>query len=162
MVITPKLELLRQMDGYLTGMRRALTQEHTRVLGGHGASVNDLRLLEYVFLQPDGALQNDIATHFGLDRATVSRVLNRLREAGHVEVEVDPSDRRARIVRITLAGAAYHRQLMAVVTEIVERQFASVTEAQLNAALDALRLIAQTIGVEIDLSPDQCGLAPEL
>ena len=62
-------------------------------------------LLAHVAERP-GARGSDLATFFGVGRATVSRQLSRLAELGLVERTVDPEDSRGQRITLTPDGAA--------------------------------------------------------
>ncbi|WP_369370680.1 MarR family winged helix-turn-helix transcriptional regulator [Promicromonospora sp. Populi] len=62
-------------------------------------------LLAHIAERP-GARGSDLATFFGVGRATVSRQLSRLFELGLVERTVDPDDSRGQRITLTPDGAA--------------------------------------------------------
>ncbi|WP_275002024.1 MarR family winged helix-turn-helix transcriptional regulator [Promicromonospora iranensis] len=62
-------------------------------------------LLAHISERP-GARGSDLATFFGVGRATVSRQLSRLVELGLVERTVDPEDSRGQRITLTPDGAA--------------------------------------------------------
>ena len=62
-------------------------------------------LLAYIAERP-GARGSDLATFFGVGRATVSRQLSRLVELGLVERTVDPEDSRGQRINLTQDGVA--------------------------------------------------------
>ncbi|GII98471.1 DNA-binding MarR family transcriptional regulator [Sediminihabitans luteus] len=62
-------------------------------------------LLAHVDSNP-GVRGSDLATHFGVGRATVSRQLARLEELGLIQREVDPEDSRGQLLTLTDEGAA--------------------------------------------------------
>lgn len=53
-----------------------------------------------------GTRGSDLASHFGVGRATVSRQLSRLAELGLVQREVDPEDTRGQRITLTPDGEA--------------------------------------------------------
>jgi DNA-binding MarR family transcriptional regulator len=62
-------------------------------------------LLAHIAERP-GTRGSDLATFFGVGRATVSRQLGRLAELGLVERTVDPEDSRGQRINLTPDGAA--------------------------------------------------------
>jgi len=62
-------------------------------------------LLAHIAERP-GARGSDLATYFGVGRATVSRQLSRLAELGLVERTVDPDDSRGQQITLTPDGSA--------------------------------------------------------
>ncbi|MFV2143673.1 MULTISPECIES: MarR family winged helix-turn-helix transcriptional regulator [Isoptericola] len=62
-------------------------------------------LLAHIAMNP-GTRGSDLAAHFGVGRATVSRQLSRLAELGLVHRETDPEDTRGQQITLTDDGAA--------------------------------------------------------
>ncbi|AEG43167.1 DNA-binding MarR family transcriptional regulator [Isoptericola variabilis J7] len=62
-------------------------------------------LLAHISMHP-GTRGSDLAAHFGIGRATVSRQLSRLVALGLVRREVDPEDTRGQRITLTEDGAA--------------------------------------------------------
>ncbi len=62
-------------------------------------------LLAHISMNP-GTRGSDLAAHFGIGRATVSRQLSRLVALGLVRREVDPEDTRGQRITLTEDGAA--------------------------------------------------------
>ncbi|WP_277207835.1 MarR family winged helix-turn-helix transcriptional regulator [Isoptericola croceus] len=61
-------------------------------------------LLAHIAMNP-GTRGSDLAAHFGVGRATVSRQLSRLSELGLVHRETDPEDTRGQQITLTKDGA---------------------------------------------------------
>ncbi|GAB2450182.1 MarR family winged helix-turn-helix transcriptional regulator [Xylanimonas ulmi] len=62
-------------------------------------------LLAHIHLHP-GTRGSDLAAHFGVGRATVSRQLSRLADLGLIHREVDPDDTRGQLITLTDDGEA--------------------------------------------------------
>ncbi|PFG41863.1 MarR family transcriptional regulator [Isoptericola jiangsuensis] len=62
-------------------------------------------LLAHIAKNP-GTRGSDLAAHFGVGRATVSRQLSRLESLGLVQRRVDPADTRGQLITLTDDGAA--------------------------------------------------------
>ena len=107
---------------YLTIGRLSRSLRQASVTGpGHGAISALATLVRY------GELRlGDLAAKEGVAAATMSRIVAGLAEAGHVEREQDPADRRAWLARPTEQG----RQLLADVR--------SKRVGELSRRLDAL------------------------
>lgn len=65
-------------------------------------------LLAHIAMNP-GTRGSDLAAHFGVGRATVSRQLSRLAELGLVHRETDPEDTRGQQITLTDDGEARFR-----------------------------------------------------
>ena len=62
-------------------------------------------LLAHIHVHP-GTRGSDLAAHFGVGRATVSRQLSRLADLGLIHREVDPDDTRGQLITLTPDGEA--------------------------------------------------------
>ncbi|QAY64232.1 MarR family transcriptional regulator [Xylanimonas allomyrinae] len=62
-------------------------------------------LLAHIHMHP-GTRGSDLAAHFGVGRATVSRQLSRLADLGLIQREVDPDDTRGQLITLTRDGEA--------------------------------------------------------
>lgn len=148
MKIPRKVALLRHMETQIYEIRRSLTSEYSRLLGPRGTTLHEVSVLDLVRRFPNMS-QQAIVNRLNLDPATVSRVVNRLRENGYVEVDVDPDDRRGRLVRATPIGENFHCVVSGDLVMHIESQFSDVTAQQLEAAIIALERLASTLGVEV-------------
>jgi DNA-binding MarR family transcriptional regulator len=79
-------------------------------------------LLAHISMNP-GTRGSDLAMHFGVGRATVSRQLARLEELGLISREVDPDDTRGQLISLTAMG---------------EASFSRARESRVNAFRDSL------------------------
>jgi DNA-binding MarR family transcriptional regulator len=62
-------------------------------------------LLAHIHMHP-GTRGSDLAAHFGVGRATVSRQLSRLADLGLIHRQVDPDDTRGQLITLTADGEA--------------------------------------------------------
>ncbi|WFB10173.1 MarR family winged helix-turn-helix transcriptional regulator [Streptomyces sp. LX-29] len=84
--------------------------------------------------------QSELIKLLDLDPSTVSRMVQRLEQAGFVCRAPDPADRRAALVRTTEAGEALRAEVAAAWTELEERTVAGLDE-------DEQRELARLLGV---------------
>src|SRR4051794_22294608 len=84
--------------------------------------------------------QHALAGHAGTDVKMTSQVLQKLEEKGLLEREVDPSDTRAKLLRVTPAGAELAQRAITVV-EAVDTAFFDATPDR-RALLALLRPLA--------------------
>lgn len=104
-----------------------------------------LNLREYRIIGLTGALGHAsfrrICDESGLDKAHVSRLIDRLIERGLLEKSQDPADQRLINVRLTSRGEDVHRALHAASSRLNEEWLAALPPTQRNAfekALDTL------------------------
>jgi DNA-binding MarR family transcriptional regulator len=85
-----------------------------------------------------GLCRNDIRDRLVAQVPDVTRLLDRLEEAGLVERERGESDRRLVTTRITRAGLALLKQLDAPVLDTHRRHLGHLSSAQLRSLIDLL------------------------
>lgn len=91
--------LVRQLYG-LSALRRELGRAATREIASHGfTALAAVRRLEPCRV-------SDIAQELHVDLSVASRQITALVDAGHVERQTDPDDRRAQLVSLTDDGYA--------------------------------------------------------
>lgn len=84
---------------------RRLMDAERPVLSAHGLSMWEYAVLSALADQP-AATQLALAASIGYDKTRLIALLDKLERDGMVVREPDPSDRRARTVRLTRAGEA--------------------------------------------------------
>lgn len=96
--------------------------------------------------QPDGVRATDLAETFGVHKSTVSRGLASLEQLGLVERVPDPTDGRARLVRLT--GEAVNR--VDTVRRARRAQLAGVLEDWQPEDLTALARLLDRLNTALD------------
>jgi DNA-binding MarR family transcriptional regulator len=99
-------------------------------------------LLAHIAVHP-GTRGSDLAAHFGVGRATVSRQLARLRELGLIDREVDPEDTRGQLISLTADGIARFTDARAGRIEASRRVLADWDTDDVLALATLLRRYAQ-------------------
>lgn len=109
------------------------------------AGFDDITLAQVRVFQridKDGSRLGDLAAAAQVTKQTVGHLVDQLERAGYVERTPDPSDGRARLVRVAPRGRAAVRASVPVVQRVEAAWTAhlgSRRTAQLRAALEALR-----------------------
>jgi DNA-binding MarR family transcriptional regulator len=93
----------------------------------------------------DGRTQSELSDATFRDRPTMSRILDGMQERSLLEREVDPSDSRVRIVRLTRRGRALQKKLVPIVQQLVGRLVEGVEEADLNTTRATLRKMFENV-----------------
>ena len=117
-------------------LARKVTQIYDDALAPHGLTVGQIGLLASL-RRREGIPVGLLAERLSADASTVSRLLRPLEAAGFLVLEADPADRRARLVRLTDAGAAKRRAAATGWAAAQER----VREALGDGRLATLRFI---------------------
>ena len=107
-----------------------------RLLSRHQASVLDH--LDEI----DPTTVNDLARHMGVTPATMSLAIDRLERKGYVARTRDGVDRRRVHVRLTSAGVRIREASSVLDPDRVEALLARLTDAEREAAIHGLALLA--------------------
>ncbi|WSE09107.1 MarR family winged helix-turn-helix transcriptional regulator [Streptomyces sp. NBC_01445] len=90
-------------------IQREMTSFARRARAMAGRMHPELSLVSYTLLshldEKGGCRATDLATHYALDKSTVSRQVTALERAGLVMRRVDPDDHRVQVLHPTEAGA---------------------------------------------------------
>jgi DNA-binding MarR family transcriptional regulator len=119
--------------------RRLLDAERP-LLAAHGLSMWGYVVLSRLLLGESNT-QLDLADAVGYDKTRLISLLDELEGQGLLTRHRDPSDRRARIVRLTAAGRARHAAARADIRSMEDSLLAPLPAAErrsLRAALDRL------------------------
>lgn len=127
---------------------RKLQQLAVSVVGGRLADAGiDLTPVQFATLSAlekhEGIDQIGLAAIVALDRTTMSGVLGRLETKDLLRREMSPTDRRARVLRLTPEGAAKARLAAVVVAQAQGSLFEGLDDAQREQFLDTLRLVVE-------------------
>lgn len=82
-----------------------------------------------------GVRQGALAAQIGIEGPSLVRLLDQLAAAGLVERRDDPDDRRAKTIWLTPEGEVLARHIEKVLTDLRERVFAGISDADIAAAL---------------------------
>lgn len=122
----------------MTKMRRIASMAVNKQLSLVGSSMHEYRVL--VRLAHDTRVpQHELAFDAAMDRAAASRLIRDMTRAGLVTVEVDPADKRQRMVRLTTKGFALERTLSPMVDEALAPYMGGLTPAEDRQLLELLR-----------------------
>lgn len=91
--------------------------------------------------------QSQIAEALGLDRTTVTYLVDDLENRGWAERTRDPADRRAHVVMLTAAGQSALAEIKPAVIEAKKELLGTLTEVEQEQLKS---LLARLIGEEID------------
>lgn len=102
-------------------------------------------LLLRIAMQPDRRVRMaDLASLMLVSRSGVTRIVDRLEQAGLVRREFDPSDRRATFAAVTEEGRELTLRTMPIFRQAVRERFAMFLDAEDVAALRrALRKVLE-------------------
>lgn len=122
----------------------ALFDSFEKLLRPHGISLtqyNVLRMLRGA--EPDGLCRNEVRDRLLTRMPDVTRLLDRMEEAGLISRVRDTADRRQVTTRLTKQGRQLVDTLDAPVAEEHQRRLGHLTQAQLTTLIELLTLVRQ-------------------
>ena len=102
-----------------------------------------------------------LAQQLGVDRTVMTYLLDDLEQAGLIERQPDPADRRARRVVITEAGRALHHTLQLRMTQVAAHVLSGLDPAGQELFLSTLHRAALHLASD-DPPPGACTVAEEI
>ena len=92
-----------------------------------------------------GLRQVELAEMLDVEPITLSRIVDRLQEAGLVERAADPADRRAWRLQVTEKAKPLVAKLRALGTELVEEAFDGVEKSELERVRSVLAQVRENL-----------------
>jgi DNA-binding MarR family transcriptional regulator len=135
---TPQLPLIRLLDAAFDDFSEELAKRvqaagYTDLRPGHGCVFGNI--------DPEGTRLTDLAERANMTKQSVGEVTSDLEERGYVERVPDPSDGRAKIIRLTARGReaqAIGRGLIDGIERDWAERFGEERVAALREALEAV------------------------
>lgn len=142
--MTPAFEELMSGACYCLALRRAsrrMVRLYDKVLAEHGLTIAQFSLLPWIHALKRPTVQR-LAEKAQMDQSTLSRGLALLERDGLVASDVDPEDRRKRILRLTDEG----QRRMVASAEAWKRAQDEVAEAMEGVSMAALMRDVDRLG----------------
>lgn len=153
MSIERKMELLRELDAHMKSTRKEMLARFNEALAPTPWNAHELAIMDLLHRR-GAASQNELSQKTLLDPAAISRLVAAMRTAGYLSVDVDPNDRRARVVNLTEEGTRlFLTELDPIFKQVLQQQFDAVEVEELEAVLQAHRVLAARLNLVID--PDE-------
>ena len=138
----------RDLAAMLQPVLRALIEAELPVLARHGVTTWGYVVLNALHDAPEST-QAALADKIGADKTRIIATLNDLQAAGLITRELDPADRRARLLSITPAGNRARRRVQSDIQRNEERLLAELPAAGRRAFLAAARALSSLPLAEI-------------
>ena len=138
---SPQHEALLNVVRTASALNNAM-EELLRPYGISGTQYNVLRILRGA--EPDGLCRNELRDRMLTRMPDVTRLLDRMEEAGLVERARSAEDRRLVSTRITEAGRRLVDSLDAPVSAFHQRRLGHLTDAQLRSLSELLSLARES------------------
>jgi len=120
---------------------RAFAEFHRRLDAFGHRDIRDGHGCVFRFIDPDGSRLTTLAERAGFTKQAVGEIVDDLERLGYVERVPDPSDRRAKLIRLTGRGVAAYSVGLQVFDEIErewEQRFGAERVAILRELLEEL------------------------
>lgn len=139
-----KLTGTEKLAPLIHDVARLLRRRFESRTGDHGLSAAQWRALVHV-AKTEGLPQARLADLLEIEPISVSRLLDRMEEAGWVERRPDPSDRRVRSVYPTDRSRALYDELRHVAVGVYEEALAGLSLSERAALIAALETISANL-----------------
>jgi DNA-binding MarR family transcriptional regulator len=93
-----------------------------------------------------GLDQQTLAARLGIDKVSAGQITDRLERDGLVSRQLDPADRRARVLHLTPEGLALRRRLQPAALEAQERILAPLQTSERLTLIDLLTRVVEGHG----------------
>ena len=123
----------------------ALRKAFTRRAACVGVTGAQWKVLFKLTLKP-GLRQTDLADLLDIEPITLTRIVDRLQEAGLVERTSDPSDRRAWRLHVTAKAQPVVQKLRAIADEMTADAFAGVDPKDIEVTRKVLAQVRERAG----------------
>lgn len=110
-------------------------------------------LMAHIFEYP-GTRGSDLAAHFGVGRATVSRQLSRLEELGLIARVVDPDDTRGQLISLTPEGERRFLEGRAARVHALDEALSGWDPKDVQALADLLHRYSKSFSAWVETHPD--------
>ncbi len=143
MIVTAH-EILHSHGILLRRCQQVALAMFTQEAGDLGFSPTQYSALAFAYIEP-GIHQNTMGERIALDRSSVTKCLEGLENQGYVRREVDPSDKRARLIFITPEGEEMLKQVAAAARRARKRFHAALGEAEFGHLMDQLSAFGRVL-----------------
>lgn len=106
-----------------------------------GVNLPQFGMLDFLLTNSE-AVQTDLANHLHKDKSVILRQLDQLEEAGWVERQMDPEDRRRKNLVVTKAGQDIHRKAARIRDKVFAQVLEGIAEKDVETMLKVLQRMA--------------------
>ena len=132
----------------LNDATRHLRKRFEQLGSAYGLSAAQWRLLVTV-KHGEGVPQARLAEILEVEPISVSRLADRMEEAGWIERRTDPADRRVRTIHGTAKSTKLFETLKSVAAEVYDEAFAGMSAAERKAVMSGLKTIIANLSASV-------------
>lgn len=122
---------------------------------GFGLSSAQWRLLVNLYIEGNSATQARLAELLEVEPISVSRLIDRMEQAGWVRRQPDAMDRRVRLVVPTQHAEETFAAIKAMALDVYEEALAGLSQTQRTELAHALNVIIRNLGSDSAEQPEQ-------
>jgi DNA-binding MarR family transcriptional regulator len=139
------LDLDSYIPYFLAAVNNALSSGASALyLARYGVGIVDWRILSTLAVEP-GSAATRICELVSLDKAAVSRSLNKLSRDGYLDYDAPDRDQRRRIWTLNAVGFALHDEILVLALEREKDLIAGTDPADLEAFLRVMRTMRRNV-----------------
>ena len=136
---------MKELAWELAETSRTLRRHFDRRASQLGVTTAQWRALAWLGHEP-GLKQVELAERLDVEPITAGRIVDRLEEAGLVERQADPVDRRVWRLTLTEKAMPIFERLGAIAEEMAEQAFAGLEMEEIDQIRARLALIRENVG----------------
>lgn len=114
---------------------------------GHVLSAPQWEILSLLW-QRDGMTQTMLAEASATDKASITRIVDRMVAEGLVERRPDPDDRRAFRIHLEESGKELHQELVPIVGGVIQQAFEGIDPEEQAALKITLEKVFKNLSIE--------------
>ena len=128
-------ELSRTLGTTMRSLARLVALELDR--SELGIRLPQFGVLDFL-LTNSRAVQTDLANHFAKDKSAMLRQMDEMEEAGWIERQMDPEDRRRKHLMVTKSGMEVYRKASRIRAKVFAKALDGVSHRDLEVCLRVL------------------------
>ncbi|GFZ31643.1 MarR family transcriptional regulator [Clostridium zeae] len=111
----------------------------------HGIQDTTLFVFYIIKNSSDGCTQNKICSKLLLPKQTVSLILSGLEKDGYIFREVNPEDRRNKIVKLTEKGEEFAKPILEEMKQLEIRAFNKMSLEQRRSVVEGFKILSDSL-----------------
>ena len=145
MEISKKLDLTRYTPALVTFLVNKMSTGSTQIYSElFDISVTEWRIVSLLAVEHP-IVAKRVSEVIGLDKATVSRSINRLEKEGYLALSPDENDRRAIFIQLTEKGVNLHNQVIDIALDREQKMLEPLTSDEIEQFICILNKLNQNI-----------------
>lgn len=128
----------------------ALNKYASMEVGKKGSNRTGIAVLQLLLKYPNGVSQQAIAKQTGRTKQAITVAIDNLEKKGHVIRASDNNDRRVNVVRLTLDGVDYLREVFPHTVAMSNEALASLNDTEVDRLLSIVKKLTKNMWQKIE------------